>query len=761
MEMIYTFYSYKGGVGRSMALANIAELFFQAGLKVLMVDWDLEAPGLERFFYSEVPKKIINNRGVIDLISEYKNLLSKGIKITEDQLYSGNLPFEKPDKHLINIYPELSNKGSLWLLSAGNRSPDNISKYTNTVLGLDWKDLYQNWAGEVYFEWLRAQLIRIADVVLIDSRTGLSEMGGVCTYQLADAVIMLCSASEQCIEGTHQLLLNLKRDEIRESRGRNLDVLVIPARVENAESDYLNEFQARFLHTFSKYMPDNIDKGTSLFDQLAIPYTPRYAYRETIAVKEKSKASARKMVDTFNRLAFALSRLAPIDSEIKSAFPETEITIGGETVIGSVVSGSLVVGSQVLDTQHSIIGDFIGGNKIITNITGTQQGDEQTYLNGLISRYETMKEIYVPLAGIVEHTLNYREKSKIKISQSLVPIEFNLINNLVKKAEPSKPVFVQYEDIREAFKKYHQIIILGEPGSGKTATLWNLALEYASIAIESDDAPIPVYLPLSSIKEKESFEDCLDRHLGPLCPYLETILSSKGIVLLLDGLNEISKPQYTLQLQRIKEWQMKYPNQRIAITCRTREVFEDVSSFSKVRIFPLDEKRIQSYINKYLQESYASQLIGTLESDSALLEFSRNPYMLFMMIQVYVTYGEIPNNRPQLYDIFVDTLLSREGNRVYRNSINNEQQKAGLALLAYASQIHGGVGTSFEKDWALNQIHQNIPDLNAESLLNIASNANLINISDTVIRFTHQSFQEYFAGLELARRASESGLSKK
>jgi MinD-like ATPase involved in chromosome partitioning or flagellar assembly len=48
--MIYTFYSYKGGVGRSMALANIAERFHEKGLRVIIVDWDLEAPGLETFF---------------------------------------------------------------------------------------------------------------------------------------------------------------------------------------------------------------------------------------------------------------------------------------------------------------------------------------------------------------------------------------------------------------------------------------------------------------------------------------------------------------------------------------------------------------------------------------------------------------------------------------------------------------------------------------------------------------------------------------
>src|SRR5215831_12610747 len=50
MSSIVTFYSYKGGVGRSMALANIAVLLARRGLRVLVVDWDFEAPGLERYF---------------------------------------------------------------------------------------------------------------------------------------------------------------------------------------------------------------------------------------------------------------------------------------------------------------------------------------------------------------------------------------------------------------------------------------------------------------------------------------------------------------------------------------------------------------------------------------------------------------------------------------------------------------------------------------------------------------------------------------
>ena len=44
---VVTGYSYKGGVGRSFALANMAVLLAQWQLRVLCVDWDLEAPGLD------------------------------------------------------------------------------------------------------------------------------------------------------------------------------------------------------------------------------------------------------------------------------------------------------------------------------------------------------------------------------------------------------------------------------------------------------------------------------------------------------------------------------------------------------------------------------------------------------------------------------------------------------------------------------------------------------------------------------------------
>jgi Mrp family chromosome partitioning ATPase len=68
---IYTFYSFKGGVGRTMALANVAALLAKWGHSVLIVDWDLEAPGLERFFDGvkpEIKELCASTPGIVDLV---------------------------------------------------------------------------------------------------------------------------------------------------------------------------------------------------------------------------------------------------------------------------------------------------------------------------------------------------------------------------------------------------------------------------------------------------------------------------------------------------------------------------------------------------------------------------------------------------------------------------------------------------------------------------------------------------------------------
>ena len=69
---IITFYSYKGGTGRTMALANVAWILARNGNRVLSVDWDLESPGLHKFFHPFLDESTVSaTPGVIEIINDY------------------------------------------------------------------------------------------------------------------------------------------------------------------------------------------------------------------------------------------------------------------------------------------------------------------------------------------------------------------------------------------------------------------------------------------------------------------------------------------------------------------------------------------------------------------------------------------------------------------------------------------------------------------------------------------------------------------
>lgn len=87
---VITFYSYKGGTGRTMALANIACLLAQRqGQRVLMIDWDLEAPGLYRYFQDKFTRRFGNegalstqfavHPGLIELFSALNDAVQSAV----------------------------------------------------------------------------------------------------------------------------------------------------------------------------------------------------------------------------------------------------------------------------------------------------------------------------------------------------------------------------------------------------------------------------------------------------------------------------------------------------------------------------------------------------------------------------------------------------------------------------------------------------------------------------------------------------------
>ncbi len=320
--MIFTFYSFKGGVGRSMALANIAELLYTQGLKVLMVDFDLEAPGLEQYFDTNVD----GHRGVIDMLCSYRELRSYSPPPPPDAKGEFVHSVEPLESFVQQIYGPNERGGTLDLMPAGNRLDRDYSDYAQRVLGFNWKNFYLNQDGEAFFEWFRQSVERQYDVVLVDSRTGVTEMGGVCTHQLADVVVSLVTTNRQNLEGTKMMAASLRNSELKKRRGgRDLNLLFVPARVELSERDKHDEFARDFNATFEPLMPGLRWRPTPFVD-LKLSYVPAYAYMEAVAVREPERASNADLIAQFNRLCARMVALADPETRLGRAYGE----VGGE-----------------------------------------------------------------------------------------------------------------------------------------------------------------------------------------------------------------------------------------------------------------------------------------------------------------------------------------------------------------------------------------------------------------------------------------------
>jgi len=315
--MIYTFYSYKGGAGRSMALANIAEYLVDLGVSVIMIDCDLEAPGLERFFFTNGGiEDAQNHLGFIDLVHDYKDWMRQ-----EHDLPAGDevRPIDDLGKYLIGI--DRPTSGSLKLMTSGRRSSAYPSLYADRVRAFDWEDFYKNWEGVAFFEWLRNELLKAhAQVVLIDSRTGVTDMGYILTYQVADVVVMFCAPYSQSIDGTLEIAKQLRSSEVADKRGRPLEILVVPSRVEDrVEKELSDEFQQDFLNTFARdeLVPRSWNlsarESASVFWKLKIPYVPYYAFSEKVAMRDRKSDISGDINTSFTIIAGAMLSLGSED----------------------------------------------------------------------------------------------------------------------------------------------------------------------------------------------------------------------------------------------------------------------------------------------------------------------------------------------------------------------------------------------------------------------------------------------------------------
>lgn len=187
---VVTFYSFKGGVGRTMCLVNIASQLAQGGKKVLIADFDLEAPGIPTF---ELTAPKTEAAGLTEFITSYRS--------------SGVAP---PVNNFVYRAKSYESGGSIDVMPAGLHD----AGYSSRLNSIDWVRLYSKEDGYVLFEDLKQQWqdTIAPDYVLIDSRTGHSDVEGICTRQLPDAVCFLFFPNEQNLQGLKRVVAGVRSE---------------------------------------------------------------------------------------------------------------------------------------------------------------------------------------------------------------------------------------------------------------------------------------------------------------------------------------------------------------------------------------------------------------------------------------------------------------------------------------------------------------------------------------------------------------------
>lgn len=295
MGSIVTFYSFKGGVGRSMALVNTGVLLARWGYRVLLVDWDLEAPGLEAFFPEQAPPELLAaRRGVLDLLESGDEILS-GAVAERSWWWDELLPLEFPGQ-----------KGTLHLFSAGLRD----AKYFKRVRALDLPELYSGRRGGDVIEGLRDAWKQKFDFVLVDSRTGLTDLGGICTVQMPDLLVLLFTATQASLRGVVDLATkaNLARQKLPYDRPW-ISSLPIASRFDKQaeyklSESWLDRFAEELRPLYHDWLPRNVARR-QIIEASKLPYVSYFSFGERIAVTEEN-------ADDPGGLSFAYEGLAAL-----------------------------------------------------------------------------------------------------------------------------------------------------------------------------------------------------------------------------------------------------------------------------------------------------------------------------------------------------------------------------------------------------------------------------------------------------------------
>jgi predicted NACHT family NTPase len=326
-------------------------------------------------------------------------------------------------------------------------------------------------------------------------------------------------------------------------------------------------------------------------------------------------------------------------------------------------------------------------------------------------------------------------------------------------------------DSIEAVNQYPRLMVTGAPGSGKSTMLKHFLLSCISGNLSRlPNHPVPILLELNRLNspDKSMFKELIDVFSRNNFPNGENFirygLEQGTLLLLLDGLDEVSSQERCRVVQEIKDLSHQYTKCPLIVTGRTAVYNGELNDIvdHTLEVAEFDDMQILQFMSSWEKDmppdKSINQLIRTLHDRPRIMELARNPLMLTIIAYLYSdTPHELPHSRTEFYDITTDVLL-----RLWHGEHNQFKPPAKHSVLRHLAlfnqdNIQQRGKKAIDYKTIIEEIKKVLPSIDlkdekAEPLLNeIVERSGLIIAIDGGVeyQFAHLTLQEYFSACEL------------